>query len=213
MAAYVGAMLVVSLLACAREPNQITFPPAISSEQGKFLEVRESGATVQVEHFRAANENATPPSFWNNLVANPAAALGVVGALVAALVTLVTFIFNYRATLQNQRDAQFYEALKRFGDQTSPVLRSSAAGLLAQMASRQNLFGNPYVETTLDQLMMGLLSEKDLTVLAAICKALERIGRINLGYVVETLRENNVQLQEDIIRDLANLSARWVPRI
>ena len=58
MAAYVGAMLVVSLLACAREPNQITFPPAISSEQGKFLEVRESGATVQVEHFRAANENA-----------------------------------------------------------------------------------------------------------------------------------------------------------
>src|SRR5262249_34950567 len=131
--------------------------------------------------------------------------LGVIAAFVAALVTLVTFVFNYRATIRNQRDTQFYEALKRFGDQNSSVLRSSAAGLLAPMARRRSLFRNPYFDTTLDQLVMGFLSEKDTTTLDAICKAILRIADIHSNSVLNALRSSNLKLQEDVLRILANL--------
>ncbi len=148
-----------------------------------------------------------PSSFWDNIVANPAATLGVVGALVAALVTLVTFMFNFRATVRNQQDAQFYEALKRFGDQTSPVLRSSAAGLLAQMAGRTSLFRRPYFVTTLDQLTMGLLIETDRIVLESVGRAFKKLVRLEPHRVIRALRAINLKLQEDVVTLLAHAFA------
>jgi uncharacterized protein YjbI with pentapeptide repeats len=123
---------------------------------------------------------------------------------VAALVTLITFVFNYRATIGNQHDTQFYEALKRFGDQTSSVLRSSAAGLLAQMASRTNLLRRPYFDTTLDQLGMGLRIETDPIVLVSVSKALLQLAHLNPFQVLATLREINIELQADLTRSLAS---------
>src|SRR5215203_7507297 len=61
---------------------------------------------------------------------NPALLLTLLGAVIAALVAFVSFVFNYRTTLRIQIDTQFYEALKRFGDKDSPSIRSSAAGLI-----------------------------------------------------------------------------------
>ncbi len=74
---------------------------------------------AQAAYYRKQLEDKT---FWQKVGDNPAA----VGAVVAALVALVSFLFNYRATLRNQTDTQFYEAMKRFGDKESPTLRSSA---------------------------------------------------------------------------------------
>jgi hypothetical protein len=58
-----------------------------------------------------------------------------IAAIVAAIITIVSFVFNYRATIRNQQDTQFYEALKRFGDNDSPSVRFSAAGFLSVMAA------------------------------------------------------------------------------
>src|SRR5438874_2074833 len=38
----------------------------------------------------------------------------------AAMVAFITLVVNYRSTVRSQRDTNFYEALKRFGDKDSP---------------------------------------------------------------------------------------------
>lgn len=149
-------------------------------------------------------EVAPLPSFWRSVAANPAAALGVLGALIAALVTLVTFVFNFRSTLRSQRDTQFFEALKRFGDQTSPMLRTSAVGLLTQMASRRILFRRPYFDTTLDQLLVGFLVERDPTVFTSINKAIQRLILVHPRFLLEALYESHLNLQADVVSLLAS---------
>ena len=62
---------------------------------------------------------------------------------------------NYSATLRSRADVRFYEALNLFGDSDNPTVRSTAAGLLEQMASTRKR----YFETTFDQLCVGLFSD------------------------------------------------------
>ena len=88
------------------------------------------------------------------------------GAISAAIVALMSLAFNYRSTLQSQRDTQFYEALKRFGDEDSHILRSTAAGLLAQMGTKRVISfrqRRPYQDTALTQLLEGFLSRRGPT--------------------------------------------------
>ena len=146
-------------------------------------------------------------SVWRSIESNPAALV----AFIAALVTLISFLFNYRATLRNQRDQQFYEALKRFGDGASPALRSSASGLLAQMAKLTNWFRRPYFTTALDQLMMGIFLETNPLALRAIGKAIGEIARTLPRAAIPALHEANLRLQEDVAAILAQLSALEAP--
>lgn len=102
-------------------------------------EARKANENAQAEYYRLLSKKMNEPSetFWQKISDNPASVLGVLGVFVAALITLLSFVFNYRATLRSQSDTQFYEALKRFGDKDSPAMRSSAAGILSQKAKQR----------------------------------------------------------------------------
>ena len=148
----------------------------------------------------------TPKSLIDSIADNPASLLGMVGAIVAALVTLISFIFNYRATLQGQRDTQFYEALKRFGDKDSPTTRASAAGLLALLGPKRSVLRlsvRPYLRIALDQLITALLLEKDPVVLTSMSNALRELVSWDRLWAAERAYSVNIQLQENLAESLA----------
>jgi uncharacterized protein YjbI with pentapeptide repeats len=191
----------VSLPVAAEDGKTPRIPSQLEEE---LIDAQRANANAQAEYYRlqAAKLRERPPetSFLTNLAENPAAALSAAVAMIAALVTFTTFFFNYRASIRNQRDTQFYEALKRFGDQSSPVLRSSAAGLLGQMADWRTNFQYPYYATALDQLSMGLLLEEDAFVRAANGRAIQCLITVNARSVIESLRGINVRLQGELVR-------------
>jgi uncharacterized protein YjbI with pentapeptide repeats len=222
-AVFVIAPLVLmstSAYAQSMPPNAATPTP----EELQLIKARSANEEAQTEYYRVQTakllEKSPPTSFWQKIVDNPASVLGVLGAVIAALVALVSFAFNYRATLQNQRDTQFYEALKRFGDKDSPTIRCIAAGILAQIGQRKvrefkwtlrkaPQFENqwPYFETVLDQLIAGLLLEENQIVLDSTRYALQQLIPIAPRCVVEKLYQANLQLQDAMIVALANFAA------
>jgi hypothetical protein len=202
-----AVLCAVKLHAAQYEANEIP-PPSQRAE--KFVDSERANTSPQARHYPQTEELRGRPreeSFWANVAANPAATLSVFGAIVAALVTITTFVFNYRATIRNQRDTQFYEALKRFGDQSSSIMRSSAAGLLGQMAGWRTGFRHPYYATVLDQLSLGLILEEDVFVREANGRAIQRLITLNAGSVIASLRDSNLRLQDDLIRILAKRAA------
>jgi uncharacterized protein YjbI with pentapeptide repeats len=95
-----------------------------------------------------------------------------IAAVLAAFVAFVSFLFNYRSTLRSQRDNQFFEAMKRFGDKDSPAIRSSAAGLLGQFAVK---YPRAYLNTAFQQLLAGFLLETNKVVLRSISEATAQV--------------------------------------
>src|ERR1700737_5163961 len=85
---------------------------------------------AQIENQRAQatyyQRQADKRGFWRSLREYG----GPIGAAVAAVVAIIAFGLNYRATVRSRADAKFYEALNLFADKKSPGVRSSAAGLL-----------------------------------------------------------------------------------
>jgi uncharacterized protein YjbI with pentapeptide repeats len=203
-----AVLCAVKLHAAEYEANEIP-PPSQRAEQ--FLDTERENSNPQAKHYHPQSEELRDrpreESFWANVAANPAATLSVFGAIVAALVTITTFVFNYRATIRNQRDTQFYEALKRFGDQSSSIMRSSAAGLLGQMAGWRTGFRHPYYATVLDQLSLGLILEEDVFVREANGRAIQRLITPNAAAVIASLRDSNIRLQGDLIHILAKRAA------
>lgn len=112
--------------------NQQKAPPA-SSDPALDTELRRAQrdeVDAERKYYQAEAEKATAkPRLWERIVP----LITPVGALLAAVVAFLSFSFNYRSTLLNQQDTQFFEALKRFGDKDSPAVRVSAAGLLAEL--------------------------------------------------------------------------------
>lgn len=143
--------------------------------------------------------------------------IGPLGAWLAALVALLAFSMNYRATLRNQRDTQFYETLKRFGDKDSPSARASAAALLSQIAlsaehtwpwrikSRREIQWRPklypYLETTFNQLLVGLQLEANEVVLSSISTAIQRLHNHEIA-AFDLILKNHAALQDDLANKL-----------
>ncbi len=126
---------------------------------------------AQIENQRAQatyyQRQADKRGFWRNLREYGAP----IGATVAAVVAIVSFSLNYRATLRSRADTRFYEALNLLGDKNNPTVRSSAAGVLEQMASTKKR----YFETAFDQLCVGLLAEQKDTIRNSIQASLGRL--------------------------------------
>jgi hypothetical protein len=149
----------------------------------------------------------------NTLVANLPQLVGILGAVLAASVGFISFWFNYRATLRNQRDTQFFEALKRFGDE-HPAMRTSAAGLLAQMAETGwNRWWHdfdrrlPYFTTTLNQLAAGIALETEPVVAAAISDALKQLATLEPHRVLAAVAVFNRDAQRALLAALATYCA------
>ena len=147
-------------------------------------------------------------SFWRKIADNPSAAVGILAAFIAAMVGLFTLFINHQDNLHNQRDTQFYEALKRFGDPTSAAVRCSAAGLLAHLGKTTTWPNKrPYFETTLDQLVHGLELEENPVVLNAVSDALEELIVFDPLMALHILCGNNLRLQEEVVVAIADFFA------
>ncbi|HYP02321.1 MAG TPA: pentapeptide repeat-containing protein [Pyrinomonadaceae bacterium] len=212
---------------CMLSIISLTFPVAVLSQPEKddakaviderFQEVRRANEEAQTEYYREQlrklrepTPQHTPKTLKQSIRENPAIAIGTLGAvsaaLLATLVGLLTIYINHRAIRRLQRDTQFYEALKRFGDKDSPAMRASAAGLLAQMAQTKQGFGRkrPFLGTVLDQLTSGLLIEENSVVLISIRDALKRITVLIPHEAAKKLRDANLILQQNVALVLAD---------
>lgn len=199
-------------------------PSILSPDEQQLINSRRANEEAQAEYYREQTKRLREPpppapikSFWQNVADNPASILGVSGAIVAALfaacVGLLTLYINNRASLRVQRDTQFYEAMKRFGDKDSPVLRSSAAGILAQMASTETREFDvlhpitslkkkkrPYLITARNQLVAGLLFEEHRTAVLYLRGPI--IQMVNLDpFGTATMLYNTNRALQEYLRD------------
>jgi uncharacterized protein YjbI with pentapeptide repeats len=147
---------------------------------------------AQIENQRAQatyyQRQADKRGFWRNLREYG----GPIGATVAAVVAIISFGLNYRSTLRSRADAKFYEALNLFADRKNPSVRSSAAGLLEQMASTRRR----YYETAFDQLSAGLLAEREDDARNAIRTALIRLVELDPATALAKLEAINRTLRD-----------------
>jgi hypothetical protein len=108
-----------------------------------------------------------------------------VGAIIAGIVGLLSFLNTRAASYRQEQENQLYESLKRLADPDSPMMRAGAAGLLVSLAT-----GNPLILKTLgltkvvpvrlrtglfsrlfEQLCIALLLERDEDVVTAMERA------------------------------------------
>ena len=211
------------------------FSQAANNSPGdqELLKARKANEEAQAEYYREQTKKLQLPTpsptplpkktFWDNLSENPASAIGIVGtitaALTAALVGLLTLFFNSRNTTRAQQDTQFYAALERFGDTESPSMRSSAAGLLAQMARTESTDisvkkeppffqverRQPYLRTALDQLLTGFRLEANNIALGAISAALAGFIPDHPKELARKLYIANFDIQEELLSLMAKL--------
>jgi uncharacterized protein YjbI with pentapeptide repeats len=127
-------------------------------------------------------------------------------AFLAALVAVLSLVLNYSSTLRTQRDSQFLEALKRFGDKDSPAVRASAAGLLAKLSEQKGIVfrsRRPNFDIVLDQLMAGLLLEENSVCVTSIIDAVRHLTASRPSLVLPRISGVNLRLQKDMVQALA----------
>jgi hypothetical protein len=143
-----------------------------------------------------------------------------IAALLTVALTFISFYYNLRTLQQNQRstieitlqgqrdarqgqrDAQFFEALKRLGDVESPTTRASAAGLIAQLTATEQQQRDLYFTSALDQLSAALLTDKEDVVLQSIVDGVDILCQIDTLAVVSKFFRSNLKLQRDLINAL-----------
>jgi len=215
--------------------TQTTRDASLSQEENELNRVRKENEEAKAHYYRKLTENLEKPppekSFWTRFIEsiaqNPAGVFGVLGALIAvtgvliaARITFLSFLFNYYATLKNQSDTQFYEALKRFGDQDSAAIRASAAGMLATMgeawvvsipnqpslrssATAKRVVEQPYRQLAINQFLAGLVLEQNETVLTVIASELSKLIPLEQKTTLKGLIKVNLDLQQSLIEALA----------
>lgn len=189
--------------------TKATKPPVLPATQSSNLtQAQISNLQAQTAYYQAQTNK--PKSLEDMIKEN----LGAVAAFVAAMIAFISFVGNRKTTLKTQRDTQFYEALKRFGDKDSPTVRCSAAGLLAQIsADKDGLWWrkrHPYLTTAFDQLNVGLLLEDNPIVLFAIQNAIIQIVSLDNDNVIAKLYETNLLLQRAMVIAWADFNASEV---
>lgn len=167
----------------------------VSPEQKELFKAQTQLARVQADYYKsqlgiyrkqveAQTAQQAPKSWTQKLFSDPADTVGAAGTVLGAFLIIALFGLNGSAVRRLRRDTQFFEALKRFGDEGSPFQRSSAAGLLAQMGMHREFgfwwngsFGwqTPYRQTALDQLKARLSIEENTSVAEAIKGAVEQL--------------------------------------
>jgi hypothetical protein len=137
---------------------------------------------AQAAYYRAQIEDLQHKNKWGNLVREQLGGLiGGVTGFIAAVIAFFTFVTNFSTTIRNERDTQFFEALKRFGDKDSTISRSSGAGLLGIIgATNLPRFlwwfpDRPHLHMAFEQLIAGLRLEENGGVMVAIRDAARRL--------------------------------------
>jgi len=209
-------LIPLAALAFLTAPSDPPASPTIApSPPASSVPDQEQLTKELLQYYQTQNKSTESSSF------NWTAIISVVGALIAAIVALLSLYVNNRTAIRNQRDTQFFEALKRFGDKDSPTVRASAAGTIAllgpepvQRWRRQVGKRLPrreevllYYETAVNQLMTGLTLEENPVTLTAISEATQKLVRTNPRLVLERVHRANIKLQKDLVVALADFFA------
>ena len=165
---------------------------SLSGLQAQTVSSTDPLTQAQIENQRAQatyyHRQADRRGFWRNLREYG----GSIGAAVAAVVAIISFGLNYRATLRSRTDAKFYEALNLFAESRNPSVRSSAAGLLEQMGSTRKRF----YQTAFDQLAVALLAEREDNTRNAIRTAFSRLVELDPAAALSKLKATNRNLRD-----------------
>ena len=119
----------------------------LSEEERQLILAQIDNTTAQAENARAqaawartqmkARINSKDDS-WHKFTTDPADALGAAAAVCAMIIAFLLLLLsalNYKTALKMQRDAAFFDALRRLGDPGNPGIRCAAATAIAEMAS------------------------------------------------------------------------------
>jgi hypothetical protein len=196
LVALTGGLALVTRSASAQVTES---SPPVLARQLTTAQIENERAQARYYREQAKKLSEPPPktSLLDRFVKEPAPFISAAVALFAAGVALASFWFNYRATLRNQKDAQFYEALKRLGDQQAPATRASAATLIAQLGMDRR-----YTEGAVDQLVAGLSLESNRSVLLSIQEALRRLVVRHRNPAVKLLYRANLVAQRQLVAAL-----------
>lgn len=198
MTAILTTLILISTACCvlAQTPTT-TAPKELVQAQVDREKAQAAYYRGELEVSRRQMEAALPKTYKTMLEKYTAKDPGdLVESLAAVLGVFLIFLIlynNYRFTRLDQRDARFFEALKRFGDMESPALRSTAAGLLAQMGRQR-----AYADTALDQLLSGLMLEEHPVVQASIRNAVVGLAKHDPELVSLRLRHARADLQQKV---------------
>ncbi len=186
-----GFMRAIPLI-CILSFSFILWCGFLSELHAQILLTKDPLTQAQIENQRAQatyyKRQADKRGFWKSLREYG----GPIGAGVAAVVAIISFSLNYRATLRSRADGRFYEALNLFADRGNPGARSSAAGLLGQMASTRKR----YYQTAFDQLSIALLAEREDEARNAIRAAFGRLAELDPGTAFAKLEAINRTLRD-----------------
>ncbi|NPC71780.1 pentapeptide repeat-containing protein [Corallococcus exiguus] len=190
------------------KPEGQSYDASVSQEQRELYIAQKQAADELAKYYREqAKVAANRPSTIIDLIKeSPGTAVALVAPVLTGLVTLLVFALNYRSQLKNQRDTQFYEALRRFGDRESPLLRTSAAALLAEIGGQktQGLRAKrPYFETASSQLSTSILLETDPVALVAVQDALHELAKQEPARIIKRVVRANVVIQRACIHAFA----------
>lgn len=181
-------IFVIALIPCLAHAQAV-----VSPEQKELFKAQAQLTKVQAEYYKGqlqvyrkqVEAQTAEKSWWRKMLNDPADTVGAAGTVLGAFALIILFGLNASSARRYRRDTQFYEALKWFGDENSPFMRSSAAGLLARMGSYRGFsmwwedgrFGwqSPYRQTALDQLQARLSIEENSAVAQAIKGAVEQL--------------------------------------
>ncbi len=213
-------LIVISSFCGVRQINAQTKAPA--KDEAALTDARIANQKAQQEYYstqtQLLKQRPVDPHSQQPVSPNFPGIIGAIGASIAAIVALVSFVLNYRAAMRNQKDMQFYEALKRFGDPSSPSVRASATTLITQIGAEcqtkldwiwvcvpRLTKGRPYLAAAVDQLIAGLPIETNDVVIDSIKNALEHLVPLSLEQSIALLYRENCRAQRDVVAGLI----RW----
>lgn len=190
-------------------------PPASPSELDLKLK------QAQLDNYLEQTRDIKRKSVWWRSLTEFVGALSPLAALLAVGITIVTFAITQRAARLSQRNTAFLEALKQFGNKDSATLRASAAGTLAHMGRVRDVArgprwlsptaadapSEPYLDTSIDQLVSGLLLEDNPFVLSSISTNLQRLIERDPPRACERLHRANLELQKQLLDALSEFYA------
>jgi Pentapeptide repeats (8 copies) len=208
----------------ARDPAAASSPSAVpSSKTDQTTSVGSIGQAdsqeelrqAQAAYYRASEKKIHEAgTLWGWAKDNAA----FFGGLAAGVIAFLSFYQSWRAATDNlklslenseserraQRDTQFYEALKRFGDKDSPSLRASAAALIAQLAGAPNR-SEGYLEVAVSQFAAALRIEANTVVIESITDAARFLAGVATEdfvaaqEILERMHRTNLAQQHNLV--------------
>lgn len=176
------AVLIAIALPCPTRAQKPAPDPALAAAQLELvrtqIEIERLRADVYRSQIRANEAIASGgpiPPFIKKFLSDPADAVAAFGAIIGFFIAFFVLMGNREANRAHRRDMEFSEAMRRFGDCTTPAGRVGASGVLAVMGGIRERRSYPYLDTAVDQLIAGHRLEENDVVRDAIAGSLKQL--------------------------------------